>query len=326
MLEIVIIPGRSIQLIDVALPEEVKLKSPLSPLIEPLATAKLPQHLLAARTLRPVLNNHALIQIINTSPISMKLYQGTKIGKVTPLADIHFVETQDSKSPAINTCELPYIDMTGSTMSPSQHQELLALLKHYDEFATEDDPLWQTSTWRHTIYTESPPIRQPVRRQPMALQSNINSEVQKMLQQGVIQHSFSPWSSPVIMAKKKDGAWQFCVNYHKLNEVTYHDAYPLPRIDATLDSQAVATLFITLHLASNYWQVEVDPSDKEKIVFSTSQGHFEFNVMPFGLTNAPVTFQCLMKSILAGLSGEQCLIYLDDVIIFITMFKEHWNN
>ena len=69
--------------------------------------------------------------------------------------------------------------------------------------------------------------------------------------------------------------------------------------------------------------MEVDPCDKEKTAFSTSQGHFEFNVMPFGLTNAPATFQRLMECILAGLSGEQCLIYLDDVIIFSATFEEH---
>jgi len=274
------------------------LKSPTSVLIEPLATAKLPHHLLAARTLSPVLNNHALIQVMNMSPTSVKLYQGTKIGEMTSLADIHLVETQDSKSPGINTCdhELPKIDMTGSTMSPAQQQELLTLLKQYtDLFATEDDPLGRTAVVRHTIHTDGPPIRQPVRRQPVALQSTINSEVQKMLEQGVIQHSFSPWSSPVVMVRKKDGAWRFCIDYRKLNEVTYRNAYPLPRIDATLDSLSGATLFTTLDLASGYWQVEVDPSDKEKTAFSTSQGHFEFNVMPFGLTNAPATFQRLME-------------------------------
>ena len=302
------------------------MKSPTSVLIEPLATAKLPHHLLAARTLSPVLNNHALIQVMNMSPTSVKLYQGTKIGEMTSLADIHLVETQDSKSPGINTCdhELPKIDMTGSTMSPAQQQELLTLLKQYtDLFATEDDPLGRTAVVRHTIHTDGPPIRQPVRRQPVALQSTINSEVQKMLEQGVIQHSFSPWSSPVVMVRKKDGAWRFCIDYRKLNEVTYRDAYPLPRIDATLDSLSGATLFTTLDLASGYWQVEVDPSDKEKTAFSTSQGHFEFNIMPFGLTNVPATFQRLMECILAGLSGEQCLIYLDDVIIFSATFEEH---
>jgi len=104
-----------------------------------------------------------------------------------------------------------------------------------------------------------------------------------MLEQGVIQQSFSPWSSPVVIVRKKDGSWRFCVDYRKLNDVTHHDAYPLPRIDSTLDSLAGSTLFMTLDLASGYWQVEVDPAHKEKTAFSKSKGHFEFNVMPFGL-------------------------------------------
>eukprot|EP00731_Ephydatia_muelleri_P006855 Em0003g1103a len=101
------------------------------------------------------------------------------------------------------------------------------------------------------------------------------------------------------------------------------DAYPLPRIDATLESLAGSTLFTTLDLASGYWQVEIEEDDKEKTAFSTEKGHFEFNVMPFGLTNAPATFQRLMECILAGLTGEQCLIYIDDIIVFSASFPEH---
>jgi len=61
----------------------------------------------------------------------------------------------------------------------------------------------------------------------------------------------------------------------------------------------------------------------KKTGFSTPQGHFEFNVMPFGLTNAPATFQRLMECVLSGLTYEQCLIYLDDIIIFSASFDEH---
>lgn len=118
------------------------------------------------------------------------------------------------------------------------------------------------------------------------------------------------------MVRKKDNSWRFCVDYRKLNNVTHRDAYPLPRIDTTLDALSGSSLFSTLDLASGYWQVEVADSDKEKTAFSTPQGHFEFNVMSFGLTNAPATFQRLMECVLTGLSGEQCLVYLDDIIIF----------
>ena len=144
-----------------------------------------------------------------------------------------------------------------------------------------------------------------------------------MLEQGVVQHSSSPWSSPIVMVKKKDGSWRFCVDYRKLNSVTHQDTYPLPRIDATLDSLSGAAYFTTLDLASGYWQVEVEEQDKEKTAFSTPQGHFEFNMMPFGLTNAPAAFQRLMDCVLAGLRGEQCLIYLDDIVVFSKTFQEH---
>ena len=106
----------------------------------------------------------------------------------------------------------------------------------------------------------------------------------------------------------------------------HRDAYPLPRIDSTLDSLKGAAYFTTLDLASGYWQVAMAENDKEKTAFSTPQGHFEFNVMPFGITNAPATFQRLMECVLAGLSGEECLIYLDDVIVFSVSFKEHMDR
>ena len=166
-------------------------------------------------------------------------------------------------------------------------------------------------------------VNQYVHRQPRALQDAIDTEVQQMLPNGVIQPSFSPWSSPVIMVKKQDGFWRFCVDYRKLNSVTHRDAYPLPRIDSTLDSLAGAQPFTTLDLASGYWQVEMEPTDKQKTAFSTTQGHFEFNVMLFGLTNAPPSFQLLMQCVLAGLSGTHCLVYLDDIIVFGTTFEEH---
>ena len=103
------------------------------------------------------------------------------------------------------------------------------------------------------------------------------------------------------------------MDFRKLNEVTFKDAYPLPQIDETLEALAGAQMFSTLDLASGYWQVEVEEGDKEKTAFSTRDGHFEFNVMPFGLTNAPATFERLMECVLAGLTYEECLIYPDKV-------------
>ena len=121
-----------------------------------------------------------------------------------------------------------------------------------------------------------------------------------MLKKDVIKSSTSPWASPIVLVRKKDWSSRFCIDYRKVNAVTQKDAYPLPRVDETLDTLSGSRWFTTLDLISGYWHVEVNPEDAEKTAFCTHEGLFEFKVMPFGLCNAPATFQRLMDAVLAG--------------------------
>lgn len=147
-----------------------------------------------------------------------------------------------------------------------------------------------------------------------------------MLKHNLIQPSVSPWASPVVLVKKKDGSWRFCVDYRKLNSVTLKDSFPLPLITQTLDSLHGAKYFSTLDLLSGYFQVELDPSAREKTAFVTENNLMEFLVLPFGLTNSPATFQRLMGHVLRGLEYRSALIYLDDVIVFGKTLQEHLHN
>ena len=143
-----------------------------------------------------------------------------------------------------------------------------------------------------------------------------------MLQQGVIQPSNSPWASPIVLVKKKDGSFRFCVDYRKLNAVTRKDAHPLPRVDDLLDSLQGACMFSTLDLRSGYWQISMEPKDREKTAFITPDGLWEFVRMPFGVSNGCATFQRATEIIISGLNYETCLCYFDDVIIPLNSLEQ----
>ncbi|GFW22825.1 hypothetical protein TNCV_2380401 [Trichonephila clavipes] len=104
----------------------------------------------------------------------------------------------------------------------------------------------------------------------------IHEEVQKMLDEGIVQPSESPWSSPVVLVRKKDGSWRFCVDYRKLNSVAKKDVYPLPRIDDTLDCLKCAKFFSSMDLRSGYWQIEIDEADRERRHLLPPEGLYEF--------------------------------------------------
>ena len=185
----------------------------------------------------------------------------------------------------------------------------------------------RTDWLEHSIDTgNATPIWQPVCRLPLVQRTEVRKLLQDMLQNGIVEPSHSPWASPIVLVQKKDRSTRFCVDYRKVNEVTWKDAYPLPQIDTTLNTLAGFQWFSTLDLLSGYWQMQIQGDNRAKTAFCTTEGLYQFRVMHFGLCNAPATFQRLMNPMLSGLQWAHCLVYLDDVIILRRSFQEHIQN
>ena len=213
-----------------------------------------------------------------------------------------------------------------SEWTPEQQQRAKDVIKKYSFlFGMGTLDLGKTNLVKHKIeLTDYTLIKDTYHRIPPHQYEEVRKHLKEMLDVGAIRRSNSPWASPVVLVRKKDGSLRFCIDLRKLNARTIKDAYSLPRIEDTLDSLNGACIFTSLDLKSGYWQVELDESSIPLTAFTVGPlGFYECVRMPFGLTNAPATFQRLMESCLGELHLEWCIIYLDDIIIFSKNPDDH---
>ena len=268
-------------------------------------------------------NNNVNVKLYNVSKQVVEIPKRQRIATFTKA--VFLAEAEKKKPGAKETgTQKVEIDLGDSELSSEQKRQVEELLGKWNGvFATTVTELGDAKGVEHAInLTDETPFRDKPRRIPPAMFEEVRQHIQEMLAVGAIRHSQSPWSSNVVLVRKKDGKLRFCLDYRKLNARTIRDAYNIPNIESTLDRLSGAKWFSTLDLQAGYWQIQLREQDKQKTAFSvTNIGFFEAERMPFGLTNAPATFQRVMERTLHDFPFT--MAYLDDIIIFSRTFEEH---
>ena len=289
---------------------------------------------LAASLNQPNDKGHLLVRCLNPSGQPIELRSGTVIGTYTGVEDdevndshLHTAVECSPTEPSVPGHVKNLFETARKNCDTTEQEERLAglLQKYSPVFSSGEEDMGPTSLVEHGIpvVPGTRPIRQPPHRLGPEKEAEAERQVQELLRKGLIEPASGAWSSPVVLVRKKDQSWRFCVDYRRLNAVTQQDAYLLPRIDESLEALSGSQFFTTLDLLSGYWQVPLDADAQEKSAFATRSGLWKWKVLPFGLTSAPATFQRLMEQILRGLHWKTALLYLDDAIAISPDFGSH---
>jgi|GEM_PF-2181109 len=268
-----------------------------------------------------------LAQLIATSPTSklnfMPLNEDEKtadfVDEEELLGDNIYMPSETNRTQVSEEEIAEHIKQSSSHLRKDQVEKLISKIQNLKQlFALNpNNPGVQTKTKMHVPLKEGTvPIKLPPYRTSPSITDEIYKNLAQLLDDKLIEKSNSPWSFPVVVVKKGDGSYRFCVDYSKLTDKTIKDAYPLPRIDDTLDHLHGAKYFTVVDASSGFWQIPIQEDDKEKLAFTTVFGTYQWKVMPFGFTNAPAIFQRAIYETLDEELFIRCLVYIDDICIF----------
>jgi len=248
-------------------------------------------------------------------PSLAQFHQLTHLQAIYSIVELHTIQIQTPDVSAHHLLELP------TSIEP----ELAMIIQQYKNVFEKPHGLQPIRSHDHTIplMPGSTSVKVGPYRYPYSQKIEIEQIIAEMLLKGIIQSSSSPFSSPVLLVKKKDGTWHFYTDYRALNAVTIKDSFPMPTMDELLDELFGAPYFSKLDLHSGYHQILVSLEDRYNTTFGTHQGLYEWLVMQFGLSNVPPTFQALMNSVFAEYLRKFVLVFFDDILIYSTTWNTH---
>ncbi|CAF4624019.1 unnamed protein product, partial [Rotaria socialis] len=322
---------------------KVELSSADTVYFSPIDATQSNKSILMSPSLLHINNYTTYLEIYNPHNYTCTLPMNTLLGHVTHTPyHVHSCLLFDTPSrsstlsyqhPIINTIEIePASSTTSKTIDKllahiqtvQDQQQLRFILQQHKKIFDLSNVTQANTHMQHTINTgDSLPISSRPYPRTVEQRRELQDEIQKMLQTNQIRPSNSPWSSPVIIHKKKDGGIRFLVDYRKLNSVTKKDSFPQPTTEELLHRLGGHCFYTKLDLKSGYFQLPIHETDKEKTAFITQDGLWEFNVLPQGIMNGPPTFQRTMHNLLGYGRWDYVMVYLDDILIFSRSFNEH---
>lgn len=207
--------------------------------------------------------------------------------------------------------------------------EMVPIVNEYPEVFPEELPGMPPD--REIEFSiELAPGTAPIAKRPYRMAANELAEIKKQIEElqnkGYVRPSSSPWGTPVLLVKKKDGSERMVIDYRALNEVTIKNKYPLPRIDDLFDQLEGGRVFSKIDLRSGYHQLKIRSEDIPKTAFSTRYGLYEFTVMSFGLTNAPAFFMNMMNKVFMDYLDKFVVVFIDDILIYSGNEQDHANH
>ncbi|KAK7096255.1 hypothetical protein V1264_005571 [Littorina saxatilis] len=179
-----------------------------------------------------------------------------------------------------------------------------------------------TSLVEHEVHlTSDVPVRSKPYPIPFQARESLKKDIDNMLKMEVIRESSSPYSSPVVVVKKKDGTNRVCIDFRKVNKITVFDPEPMPTAADLFRRLTGSKIFSKIDLSKGYWQIPVREEDIPKTAFATPDGTYECLRMPFGMVNSGATLKRGMRKMLKGM--KNVVYYWDDLLVHTKTFAEH---